>query len=132
MADNPTNPYAVKVERSREQNHMTYYKLDKETGEIIECPRLPADAVFFKRYLARGMTIDRASLEEQSARIKTRLQGGVIETNPMEAVDPEMVSATPTVMMNVSPPGNMKCDVCGKPMKNLAGLKSHKRIKHNH
>jgi len=42
----------------------TYYKL--EHGEIVECPNLPADARSIKRYLARGLVLDKEQLIPQA------------------------------------------------------------------
>ena len=95
------NQGIAQIVELRKQNKLTYYKLDRETGEIIECSNLPADTIFFQQYLQRGMVVDRSLLEAESRRIKAKL-GGL-------------------------PEGELTCDVCQKSFKNKIGLLGHKR-----
>lgn len=56
------------------QKKTTLYKLDQTTGDIIECPNLPADPIQqLQRYLEKGLMLSREELKEESARIKQAL-----------------------------------------------------------
>ncbi len=119
----------------REQHTMTYYKLDEKTGEIIEMPNLPADAIFYKRYLARGYVTDRSLLEERSARIIERNR----EIQPVEkSQEAQADKVVPLTVEEKEEPtveekAELICETCGQSAKNKAGLKAHIRIKHpNH
>ena len=125
MADNRTG--LASVEKFKEQHHLTFYKLDKETGAIIEMPRLPADPPFYQRYLSRGYVTDKRLLEDESKVLKAKLGQEEI-VNPAEAVDKELISDTPTEVksLTVEPVSSgWICDDCGFEAKSEFGLKAH-------
>lgn len=46
------------------QAKMTYYRV--LNGEIVECPNLPADPIFLRRYLNKGFRLSREELMSQA------------------------------------------------------------------
>jgi hypothetical protein len=113
--------------RVMETHTMTYWKLDEDTGEIIECKNLPADRIFFQRYLSRGLVTDRNSLEAKSAEIKARLRGDQpVETVPLTISNDKLEEVSQEEESDkVEPSTTLVCEVCGFVARSQFGLMSH-------
>jgi len=56
----------AEVEGLRPQPRATYYTINKNNGEVVEMPNLPADPYSLQHYLAKGFTLTRPDLKPQT------------------------------------------------------------------
>ena len=74
--------YAVEEIPHRTQPKITLYKEESilrdgkpfKTGNIIECPNLPADPKLLERYLARGLTPQKPTLKVVETETETKVK----------------------------------------------------------
>ena len=108
----------------REQHKALFYKLDEDTGEIIEM-RLPSDSPFYQQYLGRGFVTERSLLEKRSLEIQRKKGLLPVEESQEAPADKEAPH------IEEKPEINLKCEVCGFTAKSVSGLRLHMK-KHTH